>query len=120
MTDEQEIEALQHAYARYFDTRDAHAFADLYTDDAVLVQIDGKEIRTKEKFVKSVVNMPLPTNGYHRILGGDIVVEGDTAHAICRFEARTTAGQDVTGHYDDSYRRTPAGWKITRRAVHID
>jgi uncharacterized protein (TIGR02246 family) len=120
MTDKEAIRELQLAYARYFDGRDAEAFAELYTDDAVLVQIGGKEIRTKEKFVKSVVNMPPPSGGYHRMLETNIHVDGDEARAFCRFGARTTAGQDVTGHYDDRYRRTADGWKITRRAVILD
>jgi uncharacterized protein (TIGR02246 family) len=120
MTDEEAIRELQLDYARHFDARDAQAFADLYTDDAVLVQIGGKEIRTREKFVKSVVNMPPPNGGYHKVLETDTKIYDDEASASVRFQARTTNGQDVTGHYEDSYRRTPEGWRITRRAVFLD
>src|SRR4030095_4520511 len=108
MTDEEAIRELQLAYARHFDAREAQAFADLYTDDAVLVQIDGREIRTKDKFIKSVINMP-PPSGYHRMLDTEIHIDGDQAQGVCRFEARTAAGQDVTGRYEDRYRRTPEG-----------
>jgi uncharacterized protein (TIGR02246 family) len=117
MIEEEAIRELQLAYGRHFDAREAQAFADLYTDDAVLVQIDGKEIRTKDKFVKSVINMPPPNGGYHRMLDSQITVDGDEASAICNFQARTATGKDVTGHYEDSYRRTADGWKITRRKV---
>jgi len=120
LTDEQAIRELQLDYARHFDARNAQAFADLYSDDAVLVQIGVKEIRSREKLVKSVVNMPPPNGGYHRVLQTDTQIDRDTARAVCRFQARTTDGQDVTGHYQDSYRRTPQGWRITRRAVFLD
>ena len=53
-----EIRELQLAYGKLFDAREAEAFAALYTEDAVLVQIGGKEIRTHEKFAKAVRNMP--------------------------------------------------------------
>ena len=120
MSDETEIRQLQLDYARLFDARDAEKFAELYTDDAVLVQIGGKEIRTREKFVKSVVNMPPPNGGYHKVLETDTKIYGDEASASVRFQARTTGGQDVTGHYEDSYRRAPEGWRIARRAVFLD
>ena len=120
MIEEEAIRELQLAYGRHFDAREAQAFADLYTDDAVLVQIDGKEIRTKDKFVKSVINMPPPNGGHHKVLETDTKIDGDEANAICRFQARTTTGQDITGHYEDSYRRAPEGWRITRRAVFLD
>jgi len=120
MTDEEAIRELQLDYARHFDARDAQAFAELYTDDAVLVQIGGKEIRTREKFIKSVINMPPPNGGYHKVLETDTKIYGDEASASVRFQARTTIGQHVTGHYEDSYRRAPEGWRITRRAVFLD
>ena len=103
-----------------FDARDAEAFAALYTEDAVLVQIDGKEIRTHDKFIKSVRNMPLRGDGFHKMLETEIAMSGDTARGRCRFEARSVSGALLTGHYEDDYRKTPQGWKFTRRAVFLD
>lgn len=114
------IRALQLAYGRLFDTRDAEGFADLYAEDAVLVQIGGREIRTREKFVKAVRNMPPAGRGFHQMLDADIAVEGDSATACCRFAARSSEGADVTGHYEDEYRRTGDGWRFARRAVFVD
>jgi uncharacterized protein (TIGR02246 family) len=118
--DQEAIRALQRAYGVTFDTRDADKFADLYTDDAVLVQIGGKEIRTRDKFVKAVRNMPPPGDGYHRMLETEIEIDRDEARGTCRFAARTSAGTTVTGHYEDRYRRTEKGWRISRRAVFLD
>jgi ketosteroid isomerase-like protein len=120
-TDREQIRTLQLAYAALFDARDAEGFAELYADDAVLVQIGGKEIRTKDKFRKSVVNMPPLGDGFHRMLETEIVVEGDHAHARTYYEARSSiSGVDMTGHYLDEYRRTPEGWRFARREVFVD
>ncbi len=118
--DRKAIRELQLSYGNLFDARDADAFAQLYTEDAVLVQINGKEIRTREKFSKAVRNMPPPEDGYHKMLETEIAIDGDSARAICRFQARSVTGRDMTGHYEDEYRRTSEGWKITRRAVFLD
>ncbi len=114
------IRKLQRDYGKLFDSRDAAGFAKLFTEDAVLVQIGGKEIRTHEKFIKAVRNMPPAGDGFHKMLETDIVVDDNNASATCRFAARTSTGQNVTGHYEDAYRRTSAGWRFTRRAVFLD
>lgn len=118
--DRHDIRRLQLAYGRLFDARDAEAFAELYTDDAVLVQIGGKEIRTKDKFVKAVRNMPPAGKGSHRMLETDLHIDGDQASGTCRFAAQTSTGDTVSGHYEDEYRRTEAGWRLSRRAVFLD
>lgn len=121
MTPEEEIRALQLAYAERFDVRDAEGFAQLFTGDAVMVQIGGKEIRTRDKFRKSIRNMPPRGEGYHRMLATDIRVDGGTASAVTRYQARSSfTGKEMTGHYEDEYRLTPDGWRFTRRAVFAD
>jgi uncharacterized protein (TIGR02246 family) len=118
--DQSEIRELQLAYGSLFDSRDAEAFAELFTDDAVLIQIGGKEIRTKDKFAKAVRNMPPAGSGFHRMLETSVEIAGAVARATCQFAARSAAGADVAGHYEDEYRRTPSGWRFTRRAVFVD
>jgi uncharacterized protein (TIGR02246 family) len=120
VSDADAIRALQRAYGTLFDARDASGFALLYTDDAVLVQIGGKEIRTREKFARAVRNMPPRGEGFHRLIDSEIAIDGDEARATCRFAARTSDGRDVTGHYEDEYRRTGDGWRFTRRAAFLD
>ncbi len=118
--DRAEIRRLQLAYGKSFDAREAEAFADLYTEDAVLVQIGGKEIRTRDKFAKAVRNMPPAGRGAHLMLETELEIEGDVASGTCRFAAQTSAGGSASGHYQDEYRRTPGGWRFTRRAVFLD
>ena len=118
--DWQEIRDLQLAYGRVFDERDAEGFANLYTEDAVIVQVGGREIRTRDKFVKAVRNMPPSGQGQHFILDTELDIEGDAARGTCRFAALSSAGASVKGHYEDEYRRTEEGWLISRRAVFLD
>jgi uncharacterized protein (TIGR02246 family) len=111
------IRGLQLAYGRLFDARDAQAFAELFTEDAVLVQIDGREIRTRDKFAKAVRNMPPAGQGAHLMLDTRLDIDGDHARGTCCFAAQTSAGTSVSGHYQDEYRRIGSGWLISRRAV---
>jgi uncharacterized protein (TIGR02246 family) len=121
MKDEDQIRQLQLDYAALFDARDAENFAELYADDAVLVQIDGKEIRTREKFVKAVRNMPPRGDGYHKVGKTDIRIAGDSASATTHYHARSSvSGAYMTGRYEDEYRRTAGGWRFTRRAVFVE
>jgi len=121
MDDRSAIRALQLAYGERFDARDPEGFAALFTEDAVMVQPGGNEIRTLEKFRKSVRNMPPRGDGYHAMLETEIRIEGDHASAHTRYRARSSiTGQEMTGHYADEYRKTPEGWRFTRRAVFID
>jgi uncharacterized protein (TIGR02246 family) len=115
-----EIRNLQLAYGKLFDARDAEGFAALYTEDAVLVQIGGKEIRTRDKFKKAVRNMPPAGQGAHLMLDTRLEIDGDQARGTCRFAAQTSEGDSVGGHYEDEYRRTEAGWLISRRAVFLN
>src|SRR5689334_1795789 len=101
-----QIRSLQLAYGTLFDAREAEAFAALYTEDAVLVQIGGKEIRTRDKFAKAVRNMPPAGQGAHLMLDTKLEIDGDQARGICRFAAHTSAGESVGGRYEDEYRRT--------------
>lgn len=49
-----------------------------------------------------------------------IDVTGDTATASSYFQVLTGTGLDHWGRYRDQLRRTPAGWRFTRREVRVD
>lgn len=118
MDDKAEILALHHSYAEKFDARDADAFADLFTDDGVMVPPGIREIAGRERLAKAVRNMP--AGGTHLPLEATIEIDGDRANAICQFRATTADGSQHRGTYKDQYIRTIKGWRIVRREVVLD
>ncbi|WP_028710059.1 CoA transferase [Paracoccus pantotrophus] len=119
-SDKAAIRALQLGYAHSFDSRNADAFAALYTPDAEITQHTGHVFAGHDKLRKAVERMPPANGGYHRIGATEIEISGETAQARCAYLARTADGRLAEGHYQDTYRKTDQGWKIATRAVFID
>lgn len=118
MDDVDAIRKLQLDYAVFFDARDAEAFASLYTDDATVLPPTGKAFSGREKLLKAVINAA--PGGWHRPLEATIEVSGDVATSKCPYEAEGNDGAYYTGYYDDQYRRTAAGWRISLRKVIVE
>lgn len=119
MGDREEIRSLQDSYAETFDSRDAERFAQLYSEDATLVDPGGREIHGREKLEKLVRNTP-PGGATHHPGDSTIEISGDRATAKCRYRATLPNGGEMTGSYEDEYVRTTDGWRISRRRVLID
>ncbi|WP_018179398.1 nuclear transport factor 2 family protein [Jongsikchunia kroppenstedtii] len=135
VADRLDIADLVARYAHYVDRRDWLALAELFTADAELLQPDPP--RSLEP-ARSLVGRDAILVAMHAL--DDIPV---TQHAVLGtvidFGGPDTATGWVTGqanhvtsdadkhrnlvwylHYQDEYRHTPNGWRIARRAVHID
>ena len=119
MNDQDEIRALQIAYAKYFDARDADNYAALYTEDTTVTTPWGQVIRGRDKMRKAVVNTPAG-KGWHKPGDTEIVVDGDDAKGVSFYKAMDGKGDVFTGRYIDTYRRTTEGWRIASRVVLID
>ncbi|MGE3251388.1 MAG: nuclear transport factor 2 family protein [Hyphomonadaceae bacterium] len=119
MSDQDDIVRLQQDYARLFDARDADAYANLYTSDCVVTTPWGQEINGRDKMRKAVLHTP-PGPGWHRPGETTIDVRGDAASAIARYTAMDRNGDLCTGRYEDTYRKTPEGWRIASRKVFIE
>jgi len=120
MTDEQQIMALLEDYVRLFDAGDADGCAKLFTEDCVIKRAGGFEIRGREAWRTAVLNRPGDGRGWHRLGAVEITVNGDSANAVAKAEAEDRQGTRHLARYEDTYTRTPEGWRIADRLVVIE
>jgi len=119
------ILALQVDYARAADSFDGDLYASVFTEDGVLdasqcgfpVARGRQQIAAvmNDAFRQQTHNIHLTTN--QRVL----TIDGDRAAGFAYFFQRSllkNGGRtEFAGRYDDDYRRTAAGWKISRRVL---
>jgi len=119
------ILALQVDYARAADSFDGDLYATVFTEDGVLdaghcgfpVARGRREIAAmmNDAFRQQTHNIHLTTN--QRVLA----IDGDRATGFAYFFQRSilrNGGRtEFAGRYDDDYRRTAEGWKISRRVL---
>lgn len=128
---------LAHRYAARVDDRDPAGAAALFTVDGVLARAEPPRhlgpvhedvgpaaieaalgaLREVPQTVHEVVGTVLdPDPDFPDVVHGRIAC---VAHHLLRGEQGTT---DLVWHlrYLDTYRRTPGGWRIQRRELHID
>jgi ketosteroid isomerase-like protein len=119
------ILALQSDYARGADSFDGTTYAAVFTPDGVLdatstgiPAVEGTAAIAKlmdDTFAQQTHNMHMTMN--QRVTS----VDGDVAEGWCYFFQRsvlTNGGRtEFAGRYDDTYRRTPDGWRIARRVL---
>lgn len=120
-----DILALQVDYTRGADSLDGDAYAAVFTEDAILDQTHtGLSVVSGRAAIAAVAgaayrqqthNIHMTTN--QRVLS----VAGDTATGFAYFFQRSilkNGGRtEFCGRYDDEYRRTSEGWKISRRVL---
>ena len=134
--DRVELSAVVHRYAAAVDDRDIDAAVELFTAEAELLLPNPPEVLTPVRAHRG--------GDAIRAALGAVTGVGRTQHSIDSEVYRNGAEADVahgriggTAHhwsrqhdgitdlvwylrYDDEYRRTPAGWLITRRTLTID
>lgn len=118
---------LEGAYSPAWDSGDADAWANLFTEDGVfeLVEVGGvpgTTVRGADALRRFCVEFTAHTSGIHLLNTPSIVLDGDEATARVHFEFRAGASNDaearhshVAGHYSVTYRRTPDGWRMAHR-----
>jgi ketosteroid isomerase-like protein len=124
----QDVLALLNLQAEYADGADSFSgasYASVFTDDAVLdathtgiPAVVGRAAIAKlmdDTFAQQTHNCHMTTN--QRVLS----VDGDRATGRCYFFQRSilrNGGRtEFSGRYEDEYRRTPEGWKISKRVL---
>lgn len=116
-------------YKRHLDARDFKAYASLFTDDAVWAGNLGKAVGPAEIEALLVRTMEVYPSDlertYHLVMNPVIHVDGDTAKAKSNWGYVTRSDTDhpvfeMLGRYSDELRRTPEGWKFTRRIAYSD
>lgn len=116
-------------YKRHLDARDFKAYASLFTDDAVWGGNLGKAIgpsEIEELLVRTLEVYPSDLERtYHLVMNPVVTVDGDTARAKSNWGFVTRSDNDapvfqMLGRYSDELRRTPDGWKFSRRIAYSD
>jgi ketosteroid isomerase-like protein len=120
-----EIRAVLDRYAAGIDRRDWDLFASCFTEDVHVDYGRNGVYSSRDPFVEAFEAMHRPPVGatLHRITNHDITVDGDIAHAISYFDAVLKVEHKgfqllhAIGTYTDDLRRTPNGWRISRRVT---
>jgi 3-phenylpropionate/cinnamic acid dioxygenase small subunit len=109
------------------DARDLAGYGALFTQDGEWAGVVGRAVGPAEiEAILSKYCKPWESEGhrtYHTSLDLVIDLDGDTARATSKWEhvVRGEKDEPVTWHlgtYDDRFRRTPEGWRFTRRAAY--
>jgi hypothetical protein len=121
-TDREEIAALKARYVRSIDTQDWVGLRDVFTAEVVIDTTgDGAGTRTDpDEFVRRVSQVLAGATSIHRVFLPELTVGADgTASGIWAMEDDIwwPAGGPVAhlhgaGHYHETYRRGPDGWRI--------
>jgi len=123
MADIDEIKAVKYRYLRALDTKQWGEFADTLTDDVVGAyggSLGEDHHFTDRQALVEYMRTSLPANVIteHRVTHPEITVDGDEATAIWYLQDRVIVAEfDFmligAAFYNDRYRRTPDGWRIS-------
>ncbi len=124
MGDIDDIKQVKYRYLRALDTKHWDDFADTLTED--IVGDYGSSLGEEHRFTDrdSLVefmrtSMPANVITEHRVTHPEITVDGDEASATWYLQDRViVADYNFMLHgaafYEDRYRRTPDGWRISK------
>lgn len=121
-TDESALVALSLEYGDAVRARDAARWGATWTDDARWVLDGARDVVGREAIVAmwstSIAKYAIVVQLY---LAASFDVDGDTASGRCEFQELNVVADGsrhvLAGHYDDTYRRTPDGWRFTSRRL---
>ncbi len=120
------LRRLAEQYARGADTRDAELYADVFTDDGVLVTTRG-EVTGREELLTIAprlgryrATMHLVGNHYAEFQDADHatgIAYCQASHVTARDEGDTVYVMQIV--YHDDYVREPRGWRIAKRRLEL-
>ena len=123
MSDLDQIKAVKYRYLRALDTKKWDDFAATLTEDVVGDyggSLGEEHHFTDRDSLVDFMRTSLPANviSEHRVTHPEITVEGDEATAIWYLQDRVIVAEfDFmligAAFYNDRYRRTPDGWRIS-------
>jgi hypothetical protein len=128
---ERECEQLMIAYARGIDFRDYDNVASLFTEDGVLDV--GTELSGRAAIQTALSQRPYELRSRHVLTNLFVdVVSADFARGICYLTLYRHSGPEslergpvelerpaAVGHYQDRFVRTPDGFRIEQRTLHL-
>lgn len=127
--DRDAIERLFIELSNRLDARDLEGYGALFTEDGEWSGVVGRAVGPAAiaeilgQYCKPWESEAHRT--YHTTVDMIVEIDGDTARATSKWQhiVRGEKDQPVIlhlGHYDDRLRRTPDGWRFTRRAAYAD
>lgn len=122
MSDESALTALSLEYADAVRARDAGRWGATWTADARWVLGPGREVNGRDAIVEmwrtSLAKYATVVQVYS---AATFDIEGDHASGRCQFHELNVVADGsrhtLVGHYADTYRRTPDGWRFTSRQL---
>ena len=123
LEDIEEIRRLRNMYHYFVNEQQPERFREIYTADAVLEFDRHMKMVGLDAIVEAMTNVPERTLIKQFIHSHQVDVDGDEASGFAYLDARY--GQDghsliVAARYDETYRRTPEGWRISRTSIDVD
>jgi uncharacterized protein (TIGR02246 family) len=121
-SDESALIALSLEYADAVRDQDADRWAATWVDDARWVLGAGRDVVGRDAIVDmwstSIAKYAKVVQLY---LASTFEIDGDTASGRCEFQELNVVHDGtrkiLAGHYRDTYRRTPDGWRFTSRQL---
>lgn len=114
--DRLKIREVRSAYGRAVDQKDWERATDIFTDDAIVEYRDGTLRGGQEVFEYWRDNVDYEYS-MHTMQMPELAVEGDTAtgqwYLLLYYVAADGTDGFAFGWYEDEYRRTADGWKIS-------
>jgi len=128
---ERACEALTLEYARSIDFRDYDNIVNVFSEDATLVV--GTPLEGRDAILAAMMQRPGELRSRHVITNGFVdVIDERHARGICYLTLYRHRGPEslqgepvplrspaAVGHYEDAFVRTPVGWRIKRRVLHL-
>ncbi|ANY25248.1 nuclear transport factor 2 family protein [Gordonia terrae] len=113
------IENLKYRYLRSLDTKDWTTFASTLTVDVTGNYGEGLSFSDRDELVGYMqTNVGPAVITEHRVAHPEIEIDGDTAHGRWYLQDRVIVAEFSfmligAAFYDDTYRRTADGWRIS-------
>lgn len=118
-------------YARSVDFRDYDNIVNVFTEDATLVI--GQKLTGRRAILEAMMQRPGDLRSRHVISNAFVdVLDERNARGICYLTLYRHQGPDAlergpvplagvaaVGHYEDTFVRTSAGWRIHYRVLHL-
>jgi uncharacterized protein (TIGR02246 family) len=120
------LRMLVEQYARGADTRDAELYADVFTDDGVLVTTRG-EVMGREALLTIAPKLGRYRATMHLVANHYVdFQDADNATGVTYCQASHVRDEDGSANvyvmnivYHDVYRREPRGWRIAHRRLEL-
>jgi len=123
LEDIEEIRRLRMRYHYFINEQKWDQFTTIFTEDALVdfgfvSQARGSE-EIRELFLRIPRNLPLVKQFIHNHM---VDVDGDQATGLSYLDARYAQDGEsvmVAAKFEEKYRRTPAGWKISEMVLEL-